>query len=273
MRLGTVRWGPLVAGHGKSAPLKAGLVVLLVVVNALLSASLFEQLLRDWFRGYDYDVLARASLLANPYSEPWYVWSPVAVWPLKLLPLIGEHGLWILHVAWLVPLGWPLGAIVGLSWPFWYDLVTGNVLMLVAMLGYLTLRGSRPAAIGFMVMALLVPRPLMIPLAAWLLWKEPWSRPWFVGLFVAHAAAVLATGLGPAWIDRLLHVPGGIGSPGNFAPSRWIGVAWIPIGVALAGWLTWRGRLGLESLAVQPYLLPPYLLMLLLELRSPRSGS
>ena len=38
------------------------------------------------------------------------------------------------------------------------------------------------------------------------------------------------------------------------------------IGLPLAAWLTWKGRLGLASLAASPYWLPYYLLMLLLEL-------
>ena len=62
----------------------------------------------------------------------------------------------------------------------------------------------------------------------------------------------------------------------NYGPSRFIGLLWIPIGVALAVLLTWRGRLGLASLAISPYWLPYYFLMLLLEFapaRQPRAES
>ena len=83
----------------------------------------------------------------------------------------------------------------------------------------------------------------MIPLAAWILWnRPPWRLP-FLLLFVGHAALVVASGLG------------GSGSPCsrsgqeltsdfNYGPSRFIGLWWVPIGIALAVWLTWRGRLG-----------------------------
>jgi len=55
--------------------------------------------------------------------------------------------------------------------------------------------------------------------------------------------------------------------PFNWLPSRFIGMAWVPVGVALAAWLTLRGRLGLASVVISPYLLANYWLMLLLEAR------
>ncbi len=57
----------------------------------------------------------------------------------------------------------------------------------------------------------------------------------------------------------------------NFGPSAWIGLAWVPIGLALAAWLTWRGRLGFASVAASPYWFGYYLLMLFLEI-SPGGG-
>lgn len=56
----------------------------------------------------------------------------------------------------------------------------------------------------------------------------------------------------------------------NFSPTRLIGVVWLLIGVPLAAWLTWKGRVGIAGLAMTPYLLPPYLLMLLWDLMTPR---
>jgi hypothetical protein len=46
----------------------------------------------------------------------------------------------------------------------------------------------------------------------------------------------------------------------NVGPSRWLGAWWLLAGIPLAAWLTWRGRVGLASLAVSPYLLPYYLM-------------
>jgi len=50
-------------------------------------------------------------------------------------------------------------------------------------------------------------------------------------------------------------------------PPAWLGSAWLLIGVPLGAWLTWRGRVGWAGLAISPYWLMPYYLMLLLELR------
>jgi hypothetical protein len=41
----------------------------------------------------------------------------------------------------------------------------------------------------------------------------------------------------------------------------------VPIGLTLAAWLTWRGKLGLASLAASPYWLLHYFLILMLDTR------
>jgi hypothetical protein len=89
-------------------------------------------------------------------------------------------------------------------------------------------------------------------------------------VFVLHAGLVLVLGFGPAWLDALLHATEGV-EVADFGPAAFIGSLWLPIGLVLAAFLTWRGRLGLASLAASPYWLPQYLLMLLLDLvpRSP----
>ena len=83
--------------------------------------------------------------------------------------------------------------------------------------------------------------------------------------FVAHTILVALTGYGLEWISSLFGVGGELNSPFNYGPSALIGYFWVPIGVALAIWLTIRGRLGLASLAISPYWLPYYFLMLVLE--------
>lgn len=77
---------------------------------------------------------------------------------------------------------------------------------------------------------------------------------------------------GPNWISSLAQLgPDEIANDFNLSPSRFIGLAWLVVGVPLAAWLTLRGRLGWASLAVSPYLLPYYVQMLGLELVEPRS--
>ena len=114
----------------------------------------------------------------------------------------------------------------------------------------------------------------MLPPAVWLLWKRPEWRIPFVAVAAVQVVAVVATGWGSEWLGAMLAASGDVGIPSNIAPSRFIGtLPWMAVGLPLAAWLTWKGRLGLASLAASPYWLPYYLLMLLLELparRAPR---
>jgi hypothetical protein len=88
-----------------------------------------------------------------------------------------------------------------------------------------------------------------------------------------HAVAVLATGQAAAWIGELVGgVPNDYVNPSNIGPSRFLGLAWLVVGVPLAAWLTVKGRIGLASLVISPYVLPYYLMMGLLDLM-PRRGN
>jgi hypothetical protein len=53
----------------------------------------------------------------------------------------------------------------------------------------------------------------------------------------------------------------------DLGPTRFLGMAWLIIGVPLAAWLTWKGRVGWAGLAMSPYVPPVYLMLLLFELR------
>src|SRR5437773_1431150 len=97
-----------------------------------------------------------------------------------------------------------LALLTLVSWPFWFDFATGNVMVGVLLLAVYALRGSRLAALGFLAMTLLVPRPLMLPVAAWLLWKRPDLRWSALALLVAHSVGVLAVGWGGEWLGRLV---------------------------------------------------------------------
>ena len=138
---------------------------------------------------------------ANPYgfavAGEAYRWSPVAAWLFVPLSWLGPT-LWrLLHVA--AALALPdrrLALVVLLSWPFWFDFATGNLMIAVLLLATYALRGNRLAAMGFLALTLLVPRPLMLPVAAWLLWKRADMRVPALVLFAAHALAVLGIGWG-----------------------------------------------------------------------------
>lgn len=195
-----------------------------------------------------------------------FVWSPVAGWFMTLVPEVLGHTLWAaLHFAALLLLrDWRLIGLVLISIGFWGEIAGGNTMTFVFVAGVLALRGSRPAALVYLVLLFLMPRPIQAPLAVWLLWTMPNIRWPAAGLFVMHAVLVLASGLTLDWFSTML----GHGDPaGNFAPSAVIGtVPWLAIGVPIGAWLTWKGRVGWAGLAVNPYWLLAYLFVLLWEL-------
>jgi hypothetical protein len=202
-----------------------------------------------------------------------YRWSPLMVPVLGALAPLGL-GLWrLLHVvAALAMPTWPMRLFLLAAWPFWFDVSLGNVMTFVLLAAAWALRGSRVAGLAFLAMMLLIPRPLMLPVAAWLLWRQPELRiPFAVGAVVI-GALTLATGLADEWIRVLISSTNEIEWMFNVGPSRWIGAAWLIVGIPLAVWLTWRGRVGFASLTVSPYWLPYYLMMPLLEL-IPRHGN
>lgn len=196
-----------------------------------------------------------------------YRYSPVLAIAFGVVSPIGELVWRLLHVAAVFALPtWPMRLVTLVSWPFWFDVEAGNVLVFVLLAGAWALRGNRAAIGAFLVMAILMPRPLMLPIVAWLLWRHPGSRVPFLGIFVVHALAVWATGWGAEWVGVLLDSTDEVASALNVGPSRFVGLAWAVVALPIAAWLTWRGRLGWASLLAAPYWLPYYLIMPVLEL-------
>ena len=217
---------------------------------------------------FDWRLLSDAVRMANPYDHPnGFPYSPLTILPLQLLTGLG-HPAWVaLHIPALAPLG-RLAPLALLSYPFAFDLATGNVMTFVGVAAYIAFRGNRWGEIGYLGLFLLMPRPLMAPLVLWLLWKRPRTRVPFAVLAVVSGVLVLASGFAFEWIGRLLTYSQilVLDNAVNLSPSQWLGWAWWPIGLALSGVLLWKGRVGLASLAASPYLFPQYLWMLVLEL-------
>lgn len=205
------------------------------------------------------------TLYQNDYPYA-FRWSPVAAWilgPVTLLPLWAWQAL---HVA-VLPLlrRWWMAIACLVSYPFWFDVQTGNIMVFVAVSAVLAVRGNQLASALFLALTVLVPRPLMVPLAVWLLWRRPaWRLP-FGAFFVAHGGLVVASGYAAEWLTALISVQPELANEFNFGPSALIGALWIPVGTVLAVVLASRRRLGLASLSISPYWLPYYFLMLLLE--------
>ena len=252
-------------------------VGLLAAINIYLAArSIFivvggspavdwDQIVEAGGRVHHGDLYAVNATYAFPYS-------PLLAYVAGPLSWLGTVGWRVLHVAAALALPkWPMRLATLAAWPFWFDLETGNVLVFVVLTAAWAIRGNRWATAGYFLLTLLVPRPLTIPVAVWLLWRRPEWRLRFAVMAVAALAGVVASGWADEWLGFVTSIGGQFESPNNLGPTRLIGAAWLLIGIPLAGWLIWRGRLGLASVALSyPYLLPYYLLMLILEL-APRS--
>lgn len=197
-------------------------------------------------------------------------WSPIAAAAFVVIAPIGLTAWRLSHIAVLLFLrDWRLIALVLLSYPFWFDVETGNVNTFIAVAAVNALRGSRVGTGIFLASFVLVPRPVVFPLVIWLVWKRPgWRWPLVAGSGW-HAAVAGLTGLSSGWIFALVGASSEMQGPLNLAPSGVIGAWWVPIGLVLAAWFTIRGRLGLASVAASPYWLPYYLLMLILEFVRP----
>jgi hypothetical protein len=194
------------------------------------------------------------------------VTQPLAVFPFAVLAPLGETIWRALLLAWLVALARRLAFLALASYPLWFAIHAGSVIVPVVVAAYLALRGRRWAIGAFLILALLIPRPLMVPMVIWILWKEPsWRIPFGI-LFVVHLGLVAATGYLDDWVRTLVATGAEeIESVFNVAPSAIIGQAWILLAVPLAIWAFRQQRPALSGLLVQPYWLPYYLLILLAD--------
>ena len=200
-----------------------------------------------------------------------YVWSPV------MAPVMGFAGwigpaLWAaLHVAGLALLrDWRLVALILVSWAFWRDAVAGGTVSFAVVLGVLALRGSRWSAVGYLVLVMLVPRPMYFPLAAWLLWTD--RRLWvpFLVAAVAHLLAVVGSGYAFEWLAATTRQ--GAEPTMNMGPTAAVGMAWLVVALPLAAFLLWVRLPGLAGFVVAPYILPNYFLFPMIDVWRPSAG-
>jgi hypothetical protein len=266
---------------GLSLPARVAIAVGLlavVVLNALLVANQLSIILAGYPGAdlVDYQMAARRVWEGGLYASDGvyhFRYSPVAAYlfaPLGLVTPLVWRGL---HVAAALALPtWPMRLLLLASWPFAFDLQLGNVMTFVLLAAAWALRGNRIGGVVFLAFCLLFPRPLMLPIAAWLVWRQPWLRWPFVALFVVHAVLVAVSGWGGAWISQLFASTDEIGSAFNIGPTALVGLWWLVLGIPLGAWLFWRGRVGLAGLAISPYLLPYYLMVALLDLPEERRG-
>jgi hypothetical protein len=249
-------------------------IAILVAFNLAMAINNIVAMLRgsdpiDWFAYWQASIRVHEGGLYEDSDAGFYHYrySPILAYGTGFLGLIGVWGWRLLHLAAALAFPtWGMRLAVLLSWPFWFDVSAGNVMVFIALAGVWAMRGSWIGTGAFLVLALLIPRPLMVPLVAWILWQRPeWRLP-FAGLFLVHAIAVLASGWGDEWMMRLLAAgPEEVASEFNYAPSRLIGNLWLIVAVPAAIWFTIRGWIGAASVMAAPYWLPYYWLMLLLD--------
>jgi hypothetical protein len=251
-------------------------VLAVVLLNALLVANQFSIILAGYPGAdlVDYQMASHRLFSGGLYASDGvynFRYSPVAAYLFVPLRFV-DPAIWrLLHLAAAVALPtWPMRLLLLASWPFAFDLQLGNLMTFILLAAAWGLRGNRPAALIFLALALLAPRPLVLPIAAWLLWRQPVLRWPFVAMFVIHAGLVLLSGWGEEWISRLLTSTDEVESAFNIGPSAIVGAWWLLIGVPLGIWLFVRGRVGLAGLAVTPYVLPYYLMVALLDLPASR---
>jgi hypothetical protein len=261
---------------------------LLLVRRALLGAALVLAVLAnavglativiDHHRPFDWDnyiEAARRFPLGTLYHwQPPYSFSYAP----QMAPLFGvltAMGITAWRAAHVVALALlpsrRLALLLLVSFPFWADVNNGNLMVFVLLAAAWAYRGNPVATGVYLALGLLIPRPIMLPLLAWLLWQRPrWRWP-FVVMAVVVVLTAIPTGYLSDWLTSFAQSGAkDIANDFNLSPSRFLGVWWLLIGLPLAAWLTLRGRVGWASLAVSPYLLPYWLQMLGLELVKPQ---
>lgn len=211
------------------------------------------------------DGIANGTVYDSGLRVP-FVWSPVMAWIMAGVVAVGYWPWVAAHIASVFLLRNPLVVCLALvSYAFWLDTAEGNTVTFAFVSGAMAMSGSRAAAIAFLGLLLLTPRPIMLPTAAWLLWHDRslW-RP-FAAIFAAHSILVLASGLAVPWIHTMVGYEGPIDV--SLGPTAWLGRWWLLAGVPIAMWLALRGWVGWAGAAASPYFLHQYLIWPLIDIR------
>lgn len=225
----------------------------------------------DWLQWQELPEALAGGYLYDLEGHLPYVYSPIAAPFLAVIPIIGAAGWIALNLASLLLLRDRVLVIAAvLSWAFWTSTLVGNVVVFIFVAGALAYRGNRAAALLYLSACLLMPRPVQMPLAVWLLWQNRTLWRPFAALFVAHGLAVLATGYADDWVRSAFSYASVVGF--DLGPTYLLGTAWLIVGIPLGVWLTLRGHVGWAGLSVSPYILEHYYLMPLIELRAPNSN-
>ena len=252
--------------RGVRATLVAGYVLVTVILIAYTARQLVPY--GDWNVWAELPARLAAGTLYDHGGSYTWAWSPLAAWLIAAVVLpVGPWAWAAIHFAVVPLLRDPrLMLLVVSSYPFWMDTLMANTFTFAAIAGYVAWRGSRWAALAYLALLVLMPRPVQLPLAALILWRDRsllWPFAVMVGI---GAATTLASGYTLDWARVLAGVGVAYPSPEfNLSPTRVVGPAWLVVGIPLAIWLAVRKHPGWAGLAMTPYLVPQYLLILIVE--------
>ncbi len=198
--------------------------------------------------------------------------SPLLVPVLALLIAGGPWLLAAVHLgaaATLFRLGPWLAPLVAFSAFFWIDMLAGSFFTLVAVAAAFAIAGSRIGAIAFLALCLLMPSPVVIPLAAWLLWRQPEVRAPFAALLAINVIGVALSGRSLEWLNAVVQAASEGGGGFAIGQGLVVGPAWLLIGIPIAAVMVWRGSARVAALAglvLAPFILPQYLLLAVVAL-------
>ena len=266
---------------GRILPIRRALIGAALVLALAANVVGLVTIAIDHQRAFDWEIYVEAArryplgTLYDWHDPFFYRYAPQLAPLLGLLPWVGLLAWRVAHFVALAMLpSRRLALLLLVSYPFWFDVTTGNLIVFVLLAAAWAYRGNGLATAAYLALCVLIPRPIMLPLLAWILWQRPaWRLP-FVGMAAVAVLTAVPTGYLPEWIGSLFQSGASeIANDFNLSPSRFLGPAWLIIGLPLGAWLTMRRRLGWASMAISPYLLPYYVQMLGLELVQPRIDS
>jgi hypothetical protein len=261
---------PWLTAHRALLAMLLALVFSINLVWVMVIIGDFDESAADW------ELIAEAGRRALQGENPYlagdvvgaYRYAPLYALLAGLAAPLGVLPWRVLSAASLLLLPRRLGLIAAISFPFWYDLQVGNITTLMAVLAFLSVQGKGWAQVAYLTISVLIPRPLMLPVALWILWHRRLWWPWFIGAAALYAAASWATGWVDEWFSVLSSVSAGLEGKTFLGWQRLVGSWWWVIALPLAGALMWRGRMGLASIAISPHIVPYYWLFLLVEERA-----
>lgn len=259
---------------GRGALLRKGLMIAGLVALVAFAYWNLSQIL-GWLAGYrrglqvtDWLTIGTLDPL-HPYVNPNFRWSVPAAWIWSgIVQPMGVEAWAGLHVLALAATRNVKVILVGLAtFPFWHDVAMGNMLTFAFLAAWWAVRGPTLGVVAFCILAALVPRPLMVPILAWLLVTQPVARIAFPAAALGVVLSAAAIGQLDDWIARLTGTSGAeFAAPWNLFPSRVLGWGWVILAwpVAVLAWT--QRRFGIASVLFSPYYIPYYAVFLLLEL-------